>query len=206
VKRGGALAMALAPMLLWQAEPAAAGHGMMTSFAAIEWLPEPGRTPDELFYFLDTWSEERALEAASGPREALEVCLRIAREKLAELEAMVRAGNAAAARVAADRYGMFIQRALASLGDPGVSRLEEGQETKALVRSLCRALLEHQYILSVDYETLPRETRKLLTEVVAVADGVYRRVEPRLSPHDRDPLLFAQNEVRWSVQAGMRDD
>jgi hypothetical protein len=189
---------ALALARLWEAMPAAAGHGMTTSFAAIEWLPEPGRTPDEFFYFLDTWAEERELEAASGPREALDVSLRITREKLAELEAMVRAGNAAAARIAAERYGTLVERALALLGDPA--------ETRILARSLCQALLEHQYILSVDYETLPRETRKLLVDVVAAADGAYRRVEPRLSPQDRDPLLFEQNEVRWSVRAGMRDD
>jgi Domain of unknown function (DUF5667) len=206
VKRAGALARALALALLSYAEPAAAGHGMVTSFATIEWLPEPGRTPDEFFYFLDTWGEERELAAANGRRETLDVSLRIARKKLAELEAMVRVRNARAARVAADRYRALVERALAELRDGGSPHAEPGDETKALAHSLCQALLEHQYILSVDYETLPRESRRLLAGTVAAADAAYQEAAPRLSQKDRDPFLFKQNEVRWSVRTGMRDD
>ena len=206
MKRAGALARALALALLSYAEPAAAGHGMVMSFATIEWLPEPGRTPDEIFYFLDTWGEERELAAANGRREALDVSLRIAREKLAELEAMVRAQNVPAAQIAADRYRALVERALVALRDEGSSRPGPAEETKALARSLCQALLEHQYILSVDYETIPHESRRLLAGAVAEAEAAYREAAPGLSQKDRDPFLFKQNEVRWSVRAGMRDD
>lgn len=206
MKGAGALATALAFALFSQAGPAAGGHGMVTSFATIDWLPEPGRTPDEILYFLDTWGEQRELAAASGPSETLAVSLRIAREKLAEVEAMVRAGNAPAARVAAGLYGALVERALAVLPDGRSPEAEPGEETKALARSLCQALLEHQYILSVDYETLPHDSRRLLAEIVALADAAYRRAAPHLSQKDREPFLFKQNEVRWSVRAGMRDD
>jgi Domain of unknown function (DUF5667) len=206
VRRVGALATTLALAFLSQAEPAAAGHGMVTSFAAIEWLPEPGRTPDEIFYFLDTWGEERELEAAAGPRELLDVSLRIAREKLAELEAMVRDRNVPAARVAAGRYRALVERALAALRDGGSPHPGPGEEGKALAHPLCQALLEHQYILSVDYEALPRESRRLLAGIIAAADAAYQEAAPYLSRKDRDPFLFKQNEVRWSVRAGTRDD
>ncbi len=206
MNRAGALATTLALALLSRAEPAAAGHGMVTSFATIDWLPEPGRTPDEILYFLDTWDEERRLEAASGPMETLDVCLQTAREKLAEMEAMVRARNVGAARIAADRYRARVERALAVLGKPRSPQAAPGEEAKALARALCQALLEHQYILSVDYETLPHGSRRLLVEIVALADAAYRRAASHLSQEDGEAFLFKQNEVRWSVRTGMRDD
>lgn len=206
MKKLRASAAALALAFLSHTAPAAAGHGMAMSFAAIDWLPEPGRTPDEIFYFLDTWREERELKAASSRRETLDVSLRIARLKLAELEAMVQARSARAAGVAAERYGALLGRVLATLHDARSPHSEWGEETKDLARSLCQALLEHQYILSVDYETLPRENRGLLVGIVAEADAVYREAAPHLLQKDRDPFLFKENEVRWSVRAGMRDD
>lgn len=199
-------AAALALILSWPAGPAAAGHGRATSFASIEWLPEPGRTPDELFYFLDTWSEKLTLRAAEGRREALEACLRIAREKLAELEAMVRSRNAVAARIAADRYAELVRRALAVVTDGSTRSGDPGEDAARLARTFCQALLEHEYILSVDYEILPRESRAVLVRVVAGADAAVREAAPRLSREDREPFAFKQNEVRWSVRMGMRDD
>lgn len=191
-------AAALAALL--PAAPAAAGHGMSSSFATIEWLPEPGRTPDQLLYFLDGWSEARELDAARSPRDTVTAALRIAREKLAELEAMARAGNGAAARIAADRYHTLIARAEAAAGAATAS------EAQALARILCQALLEHQYILSVDYETLPEAQRAILVEVTGSADAAYRAAAARLGREDREPFRFKENEVRWSVRAGMGTD
>ncbi|MBI2963576.1 MAG: hypothetical protein HYY35_07460, partial [Deltaproteobacteria bacterium] len=197
---------ALALAFFSRTAPAPAGHGLATSFAAIEWLPQPGTTPDGALYFLDTWGEERELAAAGSRRAALDVSLRIAREKLAELEAMVQAANAPAARVATERYRALVGRALAAVQDAPAPRAEPREDAKALARSLCQALLEHQYILSVDYETLPRGDRGLLVGVVAQADAAYRAAAPRLSQRDREPFFFKEGEVRWSVRAGMRDD
>lgn len=182
------------------ARTAIAGHGMSASFASIEWLPDPGRTPDQILYVLDSWAERRELAAATTPRQTLEVALRIAREKLAELEAMVAARDAGAAAVARERYDDAIARALASV------ERGESAEVAALARDLCQALLEHRYILSVDYETLPQGARTILAEVVVDADRAYRSVAPRLARADRDPFFFKEGEVRWSVRAGIRED
>ena len=182
------------------AGPSIAGHGMSAAFASIEWLPDPGRTPDELLYALDGWAERRELAAATTSRETLGAALRIAREKLAELEAMVAKGDASAAAVARDRYASAIAEA-----GTAVSRGEE-KEVAALARDLCQALLEHQYILSVDYETLPAGTRAIVADVVADAERAYREVAPLLVRADRDAFFFKEGEVRWSVRAGIRDD
>jgi hypothetical protein len=170
------------------------------SFASIEWLPDPGRTPDELLYALDGWAERRELAAATTSRETLGVALRIAREKLAELEAMVAKEDASAAAVARDRYASAIAEA-----GTAVTRGED-REVAALARDLCQALLEHQYILSVDYETMPSAARAILADVVADAERAYREVAPRLGRADRDAFFFKEGEVRWSVRAGIRDD
>jgi len=172
---------------------------MVTSFASIEWLPEPGRTPDQFLYFLDGWNEARELDATRSPRETLDVSLRIAREKLAELEAMVRAGNGAAAKTAAERYRALVSRAEAAAA---AGQSADGV-AESLARILCQALLEHQYILSVDYETLPPASRAILVDVTTAADAAYENAAPRLARKDRDPFQFKENEVRWSVRAGM---
>jgi hypothetical protein len=186
-----------------RAAPTAAGHGMVTSFASIEWLPEPGRTPDEAFYFLDGWKESRELAAARTSQEKADVSLRIAREKLAEIEAMVRAGNDPAAEIAAGRYRALVADALSALRS-GADAPTEQSETAELARSLCQALLEHRYILSVDYETLPPERRGILVGVAEEADAAYRTAAPHLARKDRDPLSFKESEVRWSVRAAMQ--
>ena len=201
--RRRAVAEALLLVIIFRAAPAAAGHGMVTSFAAIEWLPEPGRTPDEYFYFLDGWKEARELAAAQTSKQTVDVSLRIAREKLAELEAMVRARNGAAAEIAADRYRALVADALRPLR-PETGAPPEVSETAELARSLCQALLEHRYILSVDYETLPEEFRGVLIGVVEEADAAYRTAAAHLARKDRDPFSFKENEVRWSVRAGMQ--
>ena len=190
---------AIAIALLLRISPATAGHGMVTSFAAIEWLPEPGRTPDQLLYFLDGWTESRELDATRSPQETVDVSLRIAREKLAELEAMVRAGNGAAAQTAAARYRALLARAAAAAG---TAPMADGV-AESVARTLCQALLEHRYILSVDYETLPPASRAILVDVEAQAHAAYRDAAARLARKDRDPFQFKENEVRWSVRAGM---
>ena len=201
--RRRAVAEALLLVIIFRAAPAAAGHGMVTSFAAIEWLPEPGRTPDESFYFLDGWKEARELAAARTSKETVDVSLRIAREKLAELEAMVRARNGAAAEIAAGRYRALVADALGALR-PEAGAPPEESETAELARSLCQALLEHRYILSVDYETLPEESRGVLIGAVEEADVAYRTAATHLARKDQDPFSFKENEVRWSVRAGMQ--
>ena len=69
--------------------PAVAGHGFVTTFGDIEWLPEPGRTPDTVGYQFDSWSEAGQLWLATTARQVVDLSLGFAREKLAEAEAML---------------------------------------------------------------------------------------------------------------------
>ncbi len=176
-----------------------AGHGFMTAFATIEWLPEPGRTPDSPWYRVDVWQEEGQLFLANSPAETISLCLVFSREKLAEVEAMVRAENATAAEVAASRYRAYIARARAMLPDiPG----DAGQP----VEDLATALLEHQYILAVLYRELPPGTRAVVVRLIEAADAQYQTVSDKLGRKQKGSFFFREEEVRWSVQMALRAD
>ena len=173
----------------------------MSAFGNIEWLPEPGRTPDSPWYRLDAWQEEGKLLLARDPEAKTRLCLSFAREKLAELEAMVKAENAPAAEIAAGRYRDYVDRAQRI-----ISEGTEPTTKETLTEVMASALLEHQYILSVIYEDLPAGARAVVPRVIAAAQERYQDITKLLSPKKKGALFFKEEEVRWSVQMATRAD
>lgn len=188
-------------MVLLCTAPVLAGHSFMTAFGNIEWLPEPGRTPDSIWYGLDAIQEEGKLLLAGDSAAKLQLCLSFAREKLAELEAMVKTENAQAAQIAADRYQAYIARAKTLIDEQSDQAKKE-----ALAENMANALLEHRYILSVDYPDLPASTRMPILKVAADAGEQYQEVVKLLSPKKKGALFFKEEEVRWSLQMAERAD
>jgi hypothetical protein len=176
-----------------------AGHGFSSAFGSIEWLPEPGRTPDSAWYRLDAVREEGLLIVARAPAEKMRLCLSFAREKLAELEAMVKAENAAAATIAAERYQAYLDRAKQL-------RSEVGDEKDTLNEQMANALLEHQYILSVIYPELPVSSRTIVTRVATAAQQRYQDIATLLPAKKKGALFFKEEEVRWSMDMATRAD
>ena len=175
-------------MSLLIAAPVRAGHGMLNAFAGIEWLPAAGTTPDAPYYVLDTWDESLRLKLAATSDAAIDLALADAREKLAELEAMIRARKETAARVAIARYRALLEAASARLNDASARKIAK----------FATALLEHQYILSTDYMDLPRDARLGIKEVVDTAATYYAEISRRLPRPAKDALVFKEEEVRWS--------
>jgi len=171
----------------------------MSSFGNIEWLPEPGRTPDSSWYRLDAWQEEGKLLLARNTESRTQLCLTFAREKLAELEAMVKAENAAAAEIAAAQYTGYINRAEHVINDGTELIVKE-----SLAEVMANALLEHQYILSVIYEELPASTRTVVPPVITTAQERYQDITKLLPAKKKGALFFKEEEVRWSVQMATR--
>jgi Domain of unknown function (DUF5667) len=178
-----------------------AGHGFMTTFGNIEWLPNPGRAPDSPWYRLDGWDEEGRLLLTRMPEERVRLCLSYTREKLAELEAMVKAENAVAAKTAANHYRLYLERALQITAEESEPATKE-----SLAELMANALLEHQYILSVIYPDLPSSPRAVVLQVIAIAQEHYQDVTKLLPPRKKGALFFKEEEVRWSVQMAMRAD
>lgn len=189
--------------LLFISSPAVAGHGFVTTFGDIEWLPEPGRTPDTVGYQLDSWSEVGQLWLATTARQVVDLSLGFAREKLAEAEAMLTIQDIAAARVALEQYWYYIDRA-----EQALPQAADGQdeETSALVETLTTHLLEHQYILTIIHTDLSVESRGILREVFTTAQSRYPRIADRLPRKKRGALFFKEEEVRWSVEMAIRAD
>lgn len=205
MKRGAGVKRATARVWLtgglWLMAAAAwAGHGFMSSFGNIEWLPEPGETPDSAWYAFDGWEEEGQLWRAGDAASQTPLYLSFAREKLAEVEAMVEAENAVAAQVAADRYQDYMARAgrlLAGL-DP------DAPDTQELAATAATALLEHQYILAIIYEELPAGSRGVVPLLLKTAQSQYADLSRVLSRKTKGSLFFKEEEVRWNVQMVLR--
>ena len=176
-----------------------AGHGFMTTFGNIEWLPEPGRTPDNRWYRADGWEEEGKLWLARSSEAKVLLCLSYTREKLAELEAMVKSENPQAARTAWNHYREYSDRARHIIA-------QEETAKESLAELLANALLEHQYILSVDYPDLPVSTRAIVLKVAAEAGERYQEVIKLLPAKKKGALFFKEEEVRWSLQMAERTD
>ncbi len=176
--------------------PAVAGHGFVTTFGDIEWLPEPGRTPDTVGYQLDSWSEAGQLWLATTAQQVVDLSLGFAREKLAEVEAMLTVQDTDAAQVALEHYWYYIDRA-----EQALPQAADGQDEDAiaLVEALTTHLLEHQYILTIIHTDLSVESRSILREVFTTAQQRYPRIADRLPRKKRGALFFKEEEVRWSV-------
>lgn len=189
----GRLAALVTLLVLTAVPPLYAGHGLMNAFADIEWLPDPGRTPASPDYGLDSAAEAARLALTDGPGR-FDLLLEFMREKLAEVDAMVRASRRAEAAVAVTAYRDYLERAAAlASGDPAA-------------RTLAAALLEHQYIMSVNYLDLPRDTRAVIGSVMTAAATHYERLREALPRAFREAQFFKEEEVRWSWETAQQAD
>ncbi|MSR15450.1 MAG: hypothetical protein EXR86_13005 [Gammaproteobacteria bacterium] len=166
----------------------------MNSFAGIEWLPSPGLTPESWRYRTDSWQESVLLWRAKSPLDEVTISERIAREKLAELEAMIRAGNLAAAEISIDHYRHYIQHAEAALAKVAP------QASADVTLKFATALLEHQFIITSDYLDLPRDSRRVAAGMIETAAKAYANLRAQLPRRIQESLFFKEEEVRWSRQ------
>ena len=177
--------------------PARAGHGLINSFAGIQWLPAPGVTPDSPWYAFDLAEDSAARLCVHQGSATLDLLFDQARERLAELDAMVRVRHADGAKRAVAGYAEVLSALGAALGeDDDVGRL----------RRVAEELLAHQYMLSTNYLDLPRDTRPLIRPMLDLAAASYRAIAARLPQQAKDALFFKEEEVRWSRDMAVAAD
>lgn len=178
-----------------------AGHGFMNSFADVEWLPDPGCTPDSLCYWFDTGAEHVMLLFARWHGTGLTFALATAREKLAETSAMLKAHEPRAATRAAARYLALLQA-----GQTIVAGTVAAEKGEARARFM-NATLEHVYILSVDYVDMPLVVRHdVLQPVLNAAMAYYTDARAELSDAAQNALFFKEEEIRWSLEMTTQAD
>lgn len=178
--------------------PAAqAGHGLINSFADVEWLPPPGTTPDQLTWQFDLAADAAALWLARAPGGQRALLYTSARERLAELDAMVRVGDGAAAARAVTAYRDVLD---------ALEQTLQSAPSPADLRGYAEALLAHQYLLSTNYLDLPRASRGGIRPMLDLAAARYEDVAKRLPQGVRDALFFKEEEVRWSRDMAVAAD
>lgn len=171
-----------------------AGHGLMNSFGGIEWLPDPGATPNQFVYRVDLMDEGIALRLARSSDEEMALYLRFAREKLAEVSTMIKAGDASSAAVAIDVYRDYIERAAATIVDDPADAVVDRRHR------FIAALLEHIYIMSLEYLDMPLEIRAAVSPVFTSTMDHYDAQSAELSKREKDALFFKEEEIRWSLE------
>lgn len=188
-------------LLLWLVltKPALAGHGLINSFAGIEWLPEPDGTPHDLTWRFERWRETRAVASLHNPEARIEARLALARERIAEALAEVRAERADMATPAVDDYGVLISAAADE-----VSTLGEASHAREL--ALAETLLEHRYIVSTEYLDLPRDARRSLAPLMDLAAAQYARLRQGFSRREQESFFFREEETRWSWEQAQAAD
>ena len=113
---------------------------------------------------------------------------------------MIKAENAAAAQTAATYYTDYLTRGRQLIDNAS----DKSQAT--LAEQMATALLEHQFILSVIYEELPKATRGVVPSILETAQTHYEKVSQVLPRKKKGALFFKEEEVRWSVQMALRAD
>ena len=177
-----------------------AGHGLMNSFADVEWLPDPGVTPDQIAYLFDRIDESTELQFAGSPDEKIALCLEFAREKLAETSAMIKDHEGDAASFAMRLYGDYLARVSAIVEGADPSRAAERRHR------FINALLEHIYIMSVDYLDMPLEIRTRLSPLFGTAMRHYEAHSGRLPKGEKEAFFFKEEEIRWSLEMTQQAD
>lgn len=174
-----------------------AGHGLMNAFADVSPLPAPGLTPASVFWQFDRLAERARLYFAAAPTEQIAQRLALVRERLAEIDVLLRRSDLASARNAVDAYAQAFDVLLH--GDAGMPAVDS-----ALLARLAQELLEHQYLLAQSYVDLPATAQPLATELMAVMQTRYATARAGLQPGVAESFFFKEEEIRWSWEMAVR--
>lgn len=194
-----ARATIFAGLLVAASLPAGAGHGLMNSFNDVEPLPPAGVTPDTWLWQIDRLNE-RARLATASPAVQVDLALAFAREKLAELIEVVRKDRIDAAAAASAAYRDHIGRLLPALA------AMPAPERDAATRHAALAMLEHQFLLGLDYLDLPAASRAMVRTAMTLAGAQYLAISARLPASFRAAQFFREEEVRWALEVATQAD
>jgi hypothetical protein len=192
--------LVLLALLISVTNAARAGHGLINSFAGIDWLPEAGLVPVDFGWRVDRWAEHIDVMRAPTAEAAIELLNAHAMERLAEAVLLVKRMKGAAAEPALEDYASLLEQLSTRIGT-----LEGEARTTAQLTFAAR-LLEAQYILSTEYLDLPREHRTALAPAVEAAQRQYQAQRAPLSRRQQESLFFREEEVRWSWEQAQAAD
>ena len=129
----------------------------ITTLAQENALPDPGLTPGNPFYFLDTLGEKLGMFFTFGAEKKVEKAMKYAKEKLAEAKAMAEQNKVQALKKAGQKY----QGYLALFFKKGGEASEAGRDLTELEKKAKLKSLDYLIILSDTYERISEEKAKV---------------------------------------------
>jgi hypothetical protein len=171
------------------------GHGFYNSFATIEWLSNPGGTPENLFYSAEVFAEGFNLSRAKNLQARHKFSLKYAEEKLAESVSLFTRDRLSAATRSTLLYIKY-------LDDSEKTALQLIKtENHELIQNLAERLLQHQYILSVEAIQLSDQAYVEAAQLNKVIGIRYANIIANTSRDFQDSHFFKKEEVKWSWEA-----
>lgn len=171
------------------------GHGFYNSFATIEWLNNPGGTPENLFYSAEVFAEDFSLSRAKNLQARHKLSLKYAEEKLAESVSLFTRDKLSAADQSTLLYFKY-------LDDSQKTALQLMKiENHELIQNLAERLLQHQYILSVEAIQLSDKSYIAAVQLNKAIKIRYEATIANTSRDFQDSHFFKKEEVKWSWEA-----
>ena len=164
----------------------------MSSFTNIDWLPEAGLKPDQKFYFLDSIAEKIEITLSTGEQYAGQTQIKLSKEKLAEIVVMTKKGRPEKAKIALQYYFDYLNKALAEQNNEDASPKDKNH------LKFLNAILEHRYILGIEYTELSEHAaHEIIEQTNANLMLLYKQIEVQIPVSLTDSLFFKKDEVNW---------
>jgi len=140
-------------------------------------LPDPGLTPDSLFYFLETIAEDIGTLFTFGDLKKAERYANLAVERLAEVQAVLEKGKSEFVEKTMERYEMQLQKSIVRAEKAQAKGKSTEKVTKVLTR-VGQATAKHLEILVEVYEKVPEQAKPGIENAMkASVKGHERAVE-----------------------------
>ena len=116
-------------------------------------LPKPGLTPENPFYFLDSWAEKISLFFTFGAEKKAQKAKLFAEEKLAEAKILAEQKKTAKIPKALKKYEKYLDYAIKEAKEAK----EQGNNTEEILAIVSEATQKHLMVLAEVYDKVPQE-------------------------------------------------
>lgn len=164
-------------------------------FAQEAELPNPGLTPDSVFYFLDTLGEKIGMFFTFGAEKKAEKAMKIAEEKLAEVKAMAERNKTKALEKANQKYQEFLDLA----SQRAKEAKEKGKDVEKLVTLISEKTLQHQEVLLKVFEKVPQEAKKGIEKAIEVSEMDFKEAVRAVSGAKKEELEKKGEEIKIKI-------
>ncbi len=131
-------------------------------------LPDPGLTPDSLFYFLETAIEGVGTFFTFGDLKKAERYAALAAERLAEAKAVVEKGKPELAEKTLERYEMQLNKSIAR-AEKAMAENKSVEKVMEIMSKAGKTTSVHLNILAEIYEKAPEQAKSAIENAMKVS-------------------------------------